>query len=130
VKIKIVSTDKPINGVLNTLDLSQGLDFKNYYAGAGVNKLGGNKGHINTNGVGSGGDATHDSLHFAGIKDRYDEKSRDPKHGRRATPQKGYEDNIMATSGGTKLTAGQIKEAQRNRSTKKCTEQKGTITCN
>lgn len=28
VKIKIVLTDKPINGVLNTLDLSQGLDSR------------------------------------------------------------------------------------------------------
>ena len=53
VKVKILSTDKPIHGVLNTLDLSQGLDFQNYYAGEGVNRVGGNKGHINTNGVGS-----------------------------------------------------------------------------
>jgi RHS repeat-associated protein len=130
VKIQIVSTDKPIHGVLNTLDLSQGLDFKNYWAGEGVDKIGGNKGHINTNGVGSGGAATHDSLHFAGIKDRYDEKTRDPKRGRTArTPQKGYENNIMATSGGTKLTPKQIEEARKNGSTKKCTVENGITKC-
>ena len=83
----IGTDDKPIKGVLNTLDLSQGLDFKKYYAGEGVNRLGGNKGHINTNGVGSGGAETHESLHFAGIKDRSDEKPGDPKRGRRATSE-------------------------------------------
>ena len=35
----------------------------------------------------------------------------------------------MGTNGGTKLTPGQIKEALRNSSTKKCTEEKGIITC-
>lgn len=34
---------------------------------------GGKKGHIRTNGVGSGGGIVHDTLHFAGLKDRYDE---------------------------------------------------------
>jgi len=129
VKIQIVPTDKPIFGVLNTLELSQGLDYKNYYAGEGVNKIGGNKGHINTNGVGSAGGGTHDSLHFAGFKDRYDEKTRDPKHGRRATPKKGYEDNIMGSNAGTKLKPEQIKEAFKNSSTKKCTVQNGITKC-
>ncbi|MEN3327068.1 MAG: hypothetical protein V7638_1875, partial [Acidobacteriota bacterium] len=129
VKVEIVATDKPINGVLNTLDLSQGLDYKHYYAGEGANKIGGNKAHINTNGVGQGGAATHETLHFAGLKDRYHEKLGDPKRGRRAKPDKGYENNIMATSGGTKLTAGQIKEARKNGSTKKCTVEKGITKC-
>jgi RHS repeat-associated protein len=129
VKVQVISTSNPIHGVLNTLDLSPGLDFKNYYAGEGVNRIGGNRGHINTNGIGSAGGASHDTLHFAGFKDRYDEKTRDPKLGRRATPQKGYEDNIMGSNAGTKLTSKQIKEARNNGSTKKCTVENGVTKC-
>ena len=45
VKIQVVSADKPVNGVLNTMDLSQGADTKNYGSvGEGVNRVGGNTG--------------------------------------------------------------------------------------
>jgi RHS repeat-associated protein len=131
VKIQIVSTDKPIQGVLNTMDLSQGKDFKKYWAGEGVNRVGGNRGHIDTNGVGQGGAIVHESLHFAGLKDRYQETTKDPKKGRgKATPDKGYDKtNIMAASGGTTLKPAQIKEARQNSSTKKCSVENGSMKC-
>jgi RHS repeat-associated protein len=131
VKIEVVSTDKPINGVLNTLDLSPGLDNKKYPpAGEGVNDLGGNKGHINTDTGGTDGAAAHDVLHFAGIKDQYKEGDRDAKGQRTSTPKKGYDNsNIMTSRGGTKLKPEQIREAQNNSSTKKCTTESGKTVC-
>jgi hypothetical protein len=64
VKIEVVNTDKPMNGVLNTMDLSPGADTKNYGpAGEGVNKLGGNSGHINTDNGLSNDAAAHDDLY-------------------------------------------------------------------
>ena len=131
VKIQVVATDKPINGVLNNIDLSQGKDYKNYWAGEGVNKVGGNKGHIDTNGVGQGGGIVHELMHMAGMKDRYKEKyNSDPKNRKAAKPQKGYEDsNIMAMSGGTKLKSNQIEEARKNKSTKQCSVETGITKC-
>ncbi|MGI8835346.1 MAG: PA14 domain-containing protein [Pyrinomonadaceae bacterium] len=132
VKIEIISTDKPINGVLNNMDLSPGLDYKKYpQAGEGVNKLGGNRGHINTNGGQNSvaGAAGHDVLHFAGIKDQYNGR-RDKNGQRTSTPKKGYDNsNIMTSRGGTSLKPEQIKEAQKNGSTKKCTTENGKTVC-
>jgi RHS repeat-associated protein len=131
VKIQVVSTDKPVNGVLNTMDLSPGADTKNYKApGEGVNGLGGNKGHINTDNAQSNDAAAHDDLHFAGIKDQYNEGPRDANGNRTSTPTPGYDNsNIMTSRSGTQLKPEQIQEAQQNKSTKQCTSDNGKTTC-
>ena len=131
VKIVVVSTDKPINGVLNTMNLSPGADTKNYpTAGEGVNALGGNTGHINTSNAKSTDAAAHDDLHFAGIKDQYREGPRDAKGNRTSTPTAGYDNsNIMTSRSGTKIKPEQIQEAQKNRTTKQCTTDNGKTEC-
>jgi RHS repeat-associated protein len=131
VKIQVVSTDKPMNGVLNTMDLSPGSDTKNYGpAGEGVNKLGGNTGHINTDNGQSNDAAAHDDLHFAGIKDQYQEGPRDAQGNRTSTPTPGYDNsNIMTSRSGTNLKPEQIQEAKTNQTTKQCTSSKRQTTC-
>ena len=129
ITIQIVATDKPVQGVLNTMNLSPNLDPK-YPKGEGVVARGGKKGHIRTNGVGGGGKIVHDTLHFAGLKDRYDEGWTLSQKRKHATPSKGYDNsNIMSNNGGTKLKAEQIEEAKNNKSTKKCTTVNGVTTC-
>lgn len=94
--------------------------------------LGGNKAHINTKGGENSvaGAAAHDVLHFAGIKDRYIEGKRDKNGNRTSTPAKGYDNsNIMTSRGGTNLKPEQLKEAQKNKSTKKCTTENGKTVC-
>jgi RHS repeat-associated protein len=130
VKIQIVSTNQKMHGVLNTMNLSPNADPK-YPLGEGTKGRGGNKAHVKTNGVGGGGAIVHDSLHFAGLKDRYVEGKKDKNGNRTSKPMKGYDDtNIMAARGGTKLNSDQIKEAKDNGSTKRCTTQNGVTTCN
>jgi RHS repeat-associated protein len=131
VRIQVVSTDKPINGVLNTMDLSPGADTKNYGPpGEGVNKLGGNTGHINTDNSQSNDATAHDDLHFAGIKDQYQEGPRDANGNRTSSPTPGYDNsNIMTSRSGTKLNPGQVQEAQENSTTKQCTTDNGKTTC-
>ncbi len=132
VKIQVISTDKPINGVLNTLDLSPGADMTHYpVAGEGVNALGGDHGHINTDNGQANGAAAHDTLHFAGIKDQYKEGPKNPDGSRGPSiPNPGTQDNIMSSRTGTKLTPNQIQEAQKNKTTKQCTSDNGKTTCN
>jgi RHS repeat-associated protein len=132
VKIQVISTDKPINGVLNTLDLSPGADMTHYpVAGEGVNALGGDHGHINTDNAQANGAAAHDTLHFAGIKDQYKEGPKNPDGSRGPSiPNPGTQDNIMSSRTGAKLTPNQIQEAQRNKTTKQCTSDNGKTTCN
>ena len=130
VRIEVIPTNKPINGVLNTMDFSPGLDMKNYPVGEGTT-LGGNKAHIDSS-VPSGTDAAaHDILHFAGIDDQYTEGPRDSSGNRTTTPRPGYnKTNIMTSRSGTNLKPRQIQEAYANRSTKDCTtEQDGRTTC-
>jgi len=111
------------------MNLSPNLDPK-YPKGEGVVARGGKKGHIRTNGVGGGGKIVHDTLHFAGLKDRYDEGWTLSQKRKHATPSKGYDNsNIMSNNGGTKLKAEQIEEAKNNKSTKKCTTVNGVTTC-
>ena len=131
VKIQVISTDKPMNGVLNTMDLSPGTDTKNYGPpGEGVNKLGGNTGHINTDNGQSNDAAAHDDLHFAGIKDQYKEGPRDANGNRTSSPTPGYDNsNIMTSRSGTKLNPGQVQEAQKNSTTKQCSTDNGKTTC-
>jgi RHS repeat-associated protein len=130
VTIQVVATDKPMHGVLNTMNLSPDLDPK-YPKGEGVEGRGGKKGHIRINGVGGEGKIVHDTLHFAGLKDRYKEGWTLGQKRKAAEPSKGYDNsNIMSSNGGTTLKAEQIEEAKNNKSTKKCTTEKGVTTCN
>jgi RHS repeat-associated protein len=132
VTIQVVSTDKPINGVLNTMDVSPGYDFKAIpnAAGEGINKLGGNTGHINSDSADSNDATAHDNLHFAGIKDQYREGPRDANGNRTSTPAPGYDNsNIMTSRSGTKLKPEQIQEAQKNSTTKQCTTDNGKTVC-
>jgi RHS repeat-associated protein len=73
--IKVVYTKKPIDGVMNTLDISPRQDTK-MCGGAGecVNALGGDKGHIDSRNSGDNDAGPHEDLHFAGLTDRYQEK--------------------------------------------------------
>jgi RHS repeat-associated protein len=129
VKIEIVATDKPIQGVLNTMNLSPDLDPK-YPKGEGTEGVGGNKAHIRSNGVGSGGGIVHDTLHFAGLKDRYKEGWTMSQKRKFTKPTRGYDNsNIMTSSGGTTLKPEQIREAKDNKSTKKCTTENGVTKC-
>jgi RHS repeat-associated protein len=130
VKIQVIATDKPFNGVLNTMDLSPGADKKFGSAGEGVNKLGGDKGHINTDNAKSNDAAAHDILHFAGIKDQYKEGPRDANGNRTSTPTTGYDNsNIMTSRSGTSLKPEQIQEAKVNKTTKQCTTDSGKTVC-
>ncbi|MDE2754950.1 MAG: RHS repeat-associated core domain-containing protein, partial [Acidobacteriota bacterium] len=132
VRIQVIPTNRPIHGVLNTMDFSPGLDMKNYApVGEGTNTMGGNKAHINSSSPSGTDAAAHDILHFAGIEDQYTEGKRDSSGNRRTTPTPGYDKtNIMTHRYGTKLKPGQIQEAYANWSTKHCTtEQDGTTTC-
>jgi hypothetical protein len=131
VKIQVVATDKPINGVLNTLEISPGSDGKYGTYGDGTNKLGGNKGSVNTDTADSNGAAKHEIMHFAGINDQYDEKPTDAKGNRSATIRPGYDgSNIMVDRNGKKLKPQQLQEANRNRTTRHCTtDDKGQTKC-
>jgi RHS repeat-associated protein len=122
VRIKVISTDKPIDGVLNHMDFSPGYNTKLCgSAGECVNKLGGNEAHINSANGQSTGAAAHDVLHFAGIKDEYIEGPRDKSGNRTSKPAPGYDNsNIMTARTGTKLNPRQIQEANRNKTTKHC----------
>jgi len=131
VSIKVVGTDKPMNGVLNKMDFSSGYDTKMCgSAGECVNKLGGNKAHINSDNAQSTDAAAHDILHFAGIKDEYVEGPRDSQGNRTSTPAPGYDDsNIMTSRSGTNLKPAQVQEGSKNQTTKHCTTQDGKTTC-
>jgi RHS repeat-associated protein len=130
VQIQVIATEKPINGVLNTMDVSPGADKKFGSAGEGVNKLGGDKGHINTDNAQSNDAAAHDILHFAGIKDQYKEGPPDANGNRTSTPTTGYDNsNIMTSRSGTSLKPEQIQEAKVNKTTKQCTTDNGKTVC-
>ena len=131
VKINVVQTDKPMNGVLNEMDFSPGYN-KQMCGDPGecVNTMGGNKAHINSDNENSIGAAAHDILHFAGIDDQYKELPRDDKGSRTSEPKPGYDkSNIMTDRSGTKLKPEQIQEAQKNWSTKQCTVEDGVTKC-
>jgi len=131
VKIQVISTDKPMNGVLNTLDVSPGPNTKMCgAAGSCVNSLGGDKGHIDSNDTGRNDSGFHEDLHFAGIKDEYIEGPKDANGNRTAVPAPGYDNsNIMTSRPGTNLKPGQLQEANKNGTTKHCTTDNGKTTC-
>jgi RHS repeat-associated protein len=127
-KILVIETDKPINGVLNHMDYSPGYDKKYDPAGEGVNRLGGNRGHINSDNNYSTDAVAHDILHFAGIDDAYIEGKPDNHGNRTSTPKPGYDDsNIMTSRLGANLKPEQIQHGSENKSTKHITTDKITV---
>jgi RHS repeat-associated protein len=130
--VQVVSTNTPINGVLNKMDFSPG--YNNSMCGAAgecVNKLGGNTAHINSANPQSTDAAAHDDLHFAGIKDQYVEGPRDAQGNRTSSPSPGYTNsNIMTSRSGTELKPQQFNEAKTNQTTKQCSvDASGKTTC-
>jgi len=122
VKIEVILTDKKINGVLNTMDFSPGLDTKNYGpAGEGVKGLGGKEAHIDSAPASGTDAAAHDILHFAGIEDQYVEGKRGASGERTSTPTPGYTNsNVMTSRSGADLDANQLQQANANKTTKHC----------
>ncbi|MCX6544506.1 MAG: RHS repeat-associated core domain-containing protein [Acidobacteria bacterium] len=122
ISVLVIATDKPIGGVLNTMDLSQSRDLATCgQGGECANELGGTRAHIDTSQPGAEGAGVHDTLHFSGIREAYDPVT---EHGVRtgAVPKPGYSDsNIMASRNGTRLTPVQLQQAKDNPSTKACT---------
>ncbi len=125
--VRIVPTDKPIQGVLNTMDISPGYDNENYKEGEGINKIGGNQGHINSSSPDAVGAALHDIQHFAGAPEGYVEGERDERGRRTSIPAPGYDENdIMATRAGLNLTQKDIAAIKHNATTKVCKAATGT----
>ena len=122
--IKVVQTNVPINGVMNTLEFKPAFNFQVCgAAGECTNKLGGNKAYINSANGQATDAAAHEVFHFAGITDRYREGPRDSLGNRTSTPTDGYDNsNIMSSRAGTVLRPEQFQEAKGNDSTKKCTQ--------
>lgn len=130
-EIKVVVLSGPGGKGTNTLDVSPGADFKNYpTAGEGVNRLGGNVGHINSSNSDYQGASAHDTLHFAGIRDQYTEGATNPDGSRgQSVPTPGYSNsNIMTARSGTDLRNSQFEEARKNSSTQRCTIKSGEAT--
>jgi hypothetical protein len=127
--ILVVPTNQPINGVLNHMDVSPGYDFKNYpmagegqKAGPGPGGTGGNEAHINSSNGDAVGAAVHDTLHFAGMTDKYIEGPKDAAGNRTSVPALEYNNsNIMSSRSGTTLNTSQINETTKNPTTKQCT---------
>lgn len=132
--ILVIPTDKPINGVLNHMDVSPGYDYKNYpmagegqKAGPGPEGTGGNEAHINSSNGDALGAAVHDTMHFAGMTDKYVEGPKDAAGNRTSVPSPGYtNDNIMTSRSGTTLNTSQINETTRNPTTKQCHNDQNT----
>jgi RHS repeat-associated protein len=122
VSIQVISTDTPLSGKLNRLDVSPGLDTRMCGPpGQCVNTLGGNRGHIDSNDHDVIDAAKHEVFHFAGIRDAYRELEPDEQGRRRSEPLPGYSDsNVMTSRAGTELKTSQTNQAKNNRSTKKC----------
>lgn len=88
-----------------------------------VNRLGGNRGHVNSEIQDLVKVATHEVLHFAGIDDAYIEGPRDANGNRTTAPKPGFDrTNVMAGRSGRTLKDSQLDEAKANRTTKKVTE--------
>jgi uncharacterized protein RhaS with RHS repeats len=128
-KISVISTSTPINGVLNHMDFSPGYD-KATCGSAGecvYPMLGSNHAHINSANPQSIDAAAHDVLHFPGIKDEYQEGPPGPHGERTSTASPGYNNsNIMTSRGGNQLTPQQFNEAKKNPTTKICTVKTGS----
>jgi hypothetical protein len=86
--------------------------------------------HINSENANVVGAAAHDVLHFAGMKDKYQDAGTNSKGDRPILIEPGYtKSNIMADRSGTDLKVDQFREAQANRTTKRCSNENGTTTC-
>ncbi len=105
-RISVISTSTPINGVLNHMDFSPGYDNASCKAAGECvyPSLGSNHAHINSANGQSIDAAAHDVLHFPGIQDRYEEGKPDVQGNRTSTPTPGYTNsNIMTSRTGTEL---------------------------
>lgn len=130
--VKVVATSTPVEGVLNTLDLSSGKDFKSYpLAGEGVNAVGGNTGHIDSSSANWIRAALHDTLHFAGLTDGYRDTGK-PGEARTTVILNGYtQDDIMAERSGNNVSPQELERARSNATTKQCQQgADGKMTCN
>lgn len=128
--IRVVYTKTPIDGVMNTLDISPRQDAKMCgAAGECVNALGWNKGHINSRNSGENDAGPNEGLHFAGDTDRYEEQVN--AGGNRLTlPSPGYDEtNIMSSRAGTTLKPEQLDEVNKNDTTKHCRSVAGVLIC-
>lgn len=131
VTVQVVATSTPIQGVLNTMDLSDGKDTKNYpLAGEGVNAAGGNKGHIDSSSGQWIRAAVHDVLHFAGLPDGYKDTGK-PGGPRTSVILDGYsKDDIMADRSGNDVKPQELDYAQSNATTRQCQQDSdGKMTC-
>jgi hypothetical protein len=136
--IKDVPTTTPIQGVINHMDVSPGYDFKTYptagegqVAGPGPEGTGGHEAHINSTNRQANEAAAHDTLHFAGLTDKYVEGPKDSSTGNRTSaPSPGYsEANIMTSRSGTTINQGQFNEALKNPTTTVC-QKSANNSCN
>jgi RHS repeat-associated protein len=128
-KVEVVATSTAIKGQLNEMDVSPGYDFATYpeagegqLAGPTPDGTGGKTAHINSSNPGAVGASVHDTLHFAGMGDKYVEGEKDADGNRTSTPSAGYDDtNIMTSRDGTTLKPSQFDEAANNPTTVQCT---------
>ncbi|KQZ66752.1 hypothetical protein ASD55_17345 [Rhodanobacter sp. Root561] len=110
-RISIISTDVPINGQLNTMDLSAGYDYKNYGdAGEGV-KPSLDNGHINTSNSAWRRAALHDIMHFARFKDQYVSEGKGDKRVRTGYLNGHTRDDLMADRDGHVISAPEVEYA-------------------
>jgi len=131
VSVQIIATDKPINGVLNTMSLSLGTDQGRCgAAGECINRIGGNRISIDASQPDAVGAAVHDSLHAGGIGEGYKSIYDGPARVG-SEPLPGYSDsNIMTSRHGTQLTPQQMEQAKKNKTTKQCvSDASGGIKC-
>jgi RHS repeat-associated protein len=131
VTVKAMYTKTPVHGVMNTLDISPRQDTAMCgAAGECVNRVGGDKGHIDSRYTGDNDAGPHELEHFAGAKDKYEEGV--DQNGNRTThPSPGYnETDIMSERPGTNLKPADTQEMKQNQTTKKCSTSNGQTTCN
>jgi len=130
VNVKVIYTKAPVNGVMNTLDISPSQNAAMCgAAGECVNHLGGNKGHIDSRNAGDDDAGPHETMHFAGAKDKYVEGV--DQNGNRVTPPApGYDGtDLMSNRPGTNLKPPETQEMQQNPTTKPCTSTNGQTKC-
>jgi RHS repeat-associated protein len=127
-RIQVVATDRPIEGVLNRLTYGSG-DNVGMCPTTGECTIspGGTEAHINSDNRESISGAAHEVFHFAGVEDGYAEGPRDARGERTSTIKPGYTaDQIMARRSGNRLTRREFDEASRNPSTKqRCVGSRG-----
>lgn len=120
--IAVVTTSRA--GVMNHLYLQKGGNpFECAGRGGCVTPAAGSRrGFIDIDSDTAVEDAFHEIMHYAGVQDAYHTtRERDDRGKEIVIPYPGFtEDNIMVNPKGSSLTEGQLKDAEANYSTKKC----------